>query len=115
MWQRTEHSQGGVIDSHSIHENELNTDGTFSTSKFRENMKFAAKEAVNRIDGVPYTGEQMSSFLAPDDADWVIEFLQTESDIHKFLSKDESTFRAVNNFIIRPYGLIWQNSMPCST
>jgi hypothetical protein len=99
-------SQGGVISSHSVHEKEIEPDGTFSGTRFRGNMEFAAKEAVSRIDGTPYAGEKMAAFLAPKSEDWVIGEAE-EGKIRQFLQRDTDQHRERNNFTLHPSGPIW--------
>ena len=55
--------------------------------KFLENMKYAARDACNRIEGVPYGGNVMSAYVAPSYGDWVIP--AHLEDIRKFVNGTE--------------------------
>ena len=57
-------SQSGIISSKTIHPSELDEQGNFSLAKFRSNMLAAQEEAVDRLDGIPYSESTISSYIA---------------------------------------------------
>ena len=65
-------SQEGKIDSHAVHSKENAADGTFDEELFKENMEYAAEDAVKRIHGIPYAGHKFSAYRAPATNEWVI-------------------------------------------
>lgn len=99
-------SQLGEIDSHSINNVETDENGCFSRTKFSENMKFAAEDAVSRISGTPYAGCKMNAYMAPDENSWIFE-ASLEQKFKEFLKIDSTNHRIQHNFKISPKGPIW--------
>ncbi len=100
-------SQHGRIDSHGIHDKEVSKEGTFDESKFRENMEYAAKDAVHRISGVPYGRDKFLAYTAPPEDEWVVQ-KDIIDKMHHFLKRDTSEHRREFNFVIRPQGPVWE-------
>ncbi|WAQ93675.1 hypothetical protein MAR_006146 [Mya arenaria] len=99
-------SMSGIIFSKMVHEFEKDDDGNFSMDKFRCNMEAAQIEAVNRLDGVPYSNNTLVSEIAPKISEWVFN-PDYEAQIKQFLEKDTSAHHVKNNFVIKPNGPIW--------
>ena len=99
-------SQLGEIESHSLYENEVNQLGNFKETLFKENITYAAKEAVNRIRGTPFAGHKFQNYLAPPDHQWVFG-KDTEEKTRHILKSDAFDHISQNNFVIKPSGQIW--------
>jgi hypothetical protein len=85
---------------------ETDENGCFSRTKFSENMKFAAEDAVSRISGTPYAGCKMNAYMAPDENSWIFE-ASLEQKFKEFLKIDSTNHRIQHNFKISPKGPIW--------
>ena len=99
-------SQGGVIDSHAMHSCESNVSGEFDDALFKENMQYAAKDAVNRIQETPFAEDRFRSYLAPPETDWVIS-QDVEDKLRELLKSDSFQNISRHNFVMKPQGEIW--------
>ncbi|KAL3871147.1 hypothetical protein ACJMK2_039164 [Sinanodonta woodiana] len=99
-------SQGGVISSKHVYQDEFDDAGVFDVDKFRENMEHARKDAIQRIQGVPYSKDILDAHSPADTEKWVLN-PNHEWKIHKFLERDTIEHHQLNNFLAKPSGEIW--------
>lgn len=99
-------SQKGIIPSNLVHDSDNDNVGLLDQSKMKENMEAAAKEAVNRLHGTPFAKDKLFACNAPSPETWVIS-PEMEKEMKRFLLKDQTEYRVLHNFTLKPKGPVW--------
>lgn len=73
----------------------------------RRHLNFAREEAVNRLQKVPYSIDTIDGHVPPKPCDWVFP-KEYEDKFKKKLKVDDDLYRRENNFLLKPYGPIWE-------
>ncbi|KAL3862803.1 hypothetical protein ACJMK2_008749 [Sinanodonta woodiana] len=82
-------SQGGVISSKHVYQDEFDDAGV--------------KDAIQQIQGVPYSKDKLDAHSPADTEKWVLN-PNHEWKVKKFLEMDTIEHRQLNNFLVKPSG-----------